>query len=59
LVPPEDAKAMADAVHTILTDNEKGRKMAEQSKAFFLEKGWYAEKEIESLDRFFQKIING
>ena len=57
MVPPEDPRAMADAVYKIISDPELGQKMAENSRKHLLEQGYYAEKEIDSLAEFYDYIL--
>jgi glycosyltransferase involved in cell wall biosynthesis len=57
-VPPEDPKSMADAIDRILSDPEMAARMARNCRRQILEKGYYAEKEIDGLVAYYRSILD-
>lgn len=56
-VPPQDPEAMAEAVWKIISDPQLGDAMGERARGHLVERGYYAEKEMEDLVRFYEYIL--
>ena len=57
-VPPEDPISMADAIDRILSNPEMATTMARNCRKQILEKGYYAEKEIDRLVAYYRSILD-
>jgi len=56
-VPPEDPEAMADAIYKIVSDPELGERLSKNARDHLVRKGYYGEKETDSLAEFYNYIL--
>ena len=57
LVPPGDSAAMAEAISKILSNPELGRKISKACRRYMLDKGYFAENEVEKLVKFYEYLL--